>query len=613
MNKLFSVLFTFFFLSLTFTRPSFAAENFSTSYDITYTLTDSGLTHSSMNIDLVNNTSDYYASSYAVTLGFENVENLKAFDASGPLSPQVSKENGTYTVKVPFPSQVVGLNKKRSFTITFDTPDISKKQGAIWEVNIPGLSDEGSISDFVVSLSYPPSYGRPSYVKPAVAFDPNNPQRVLQFSKEQLGKSGISISFGEKQVFSFSLVYHIKNANLFPIRTEIALPPTTNYQEVVIDSISPKPLQVIIDADGNWLAQYQLSPSEKMDITVKGYGILFLTPKPQALSEKDRLQYLSQKPYWNSMDPKIAETAKNLKTPREIYNYVVNALTYDYDRVTEKRERLGAVNVLKNPSSAVCLEFTDLFIALARANGIPAREVDGFAFTENSRQRPLSLVQDILHAWPEYYDSEKKTWVMVDPTWGNTTGGVDYFDTLDFDHFAFVIKGKDSGYPIPAGGYKYAEMEAVKDIEVSFSETDPVINQSSKLSLTTPSKILSGFPIQGELMVYNTGNVLSKNEDIAIFATNLLPRKQVVTMPQIPPFGNAQASFAFEKTKFLTSLTAPITIQTQNETLRRNISVMPLYFSVEMILIGGGLFAILAIGVSVITIITRRVSVPKRE
>ncbi len=31
---------------------------------------------------------------------------------------------------------------------------------------------------------------------------------------------------------------------------------------------------------------------------------------------------------------------------------------------------------------------------------------------------------------------------MIDPTWGATTGGVDYFETLDFDHFAFVVKGK---------------------------------------------------------------------------------------------------------------------------------------------------------------------------
>ena len=113
---------------------------------------------------------------------------------------------------------------------------------------------------------------------------------------------------------------------------------------------------------------------------------------------------------------------------------------------------MGALSALNNPTSAVCLEFTDLFVALSRAAGIPAREIDGYAYTNNAHDRPLSLTEDVLHAWPEYYDFDKKAWIMVDPTWGNTTGGIDYFNALDFDHIAFVIKGENSGYPIPAGG-----------------------------------------------------------------------------------------------------------------------------------------------------------------
>jgi transglutaminase-like putative cysteine protease len=56
----------------------------------------------------------------------------------------------------------------------------------------------------------------------------------------------------------------------------------------------------------------------------------------------------------------------------------------------------------------VCLEFTDLFIAIARAAGIPAREIDGFGYTQNAINRPISIDEDILHAWPEYYDTAKK-------------------------------------------------------------------------------------------------------------------------------------------------------------------------------------------------------------
>src|SRR5205085_322452 len=145
--------------------------------------------------------------------------------------------------------------------------------------------------------------------------------------------------------------------------------------------------------------------------------------------------------YWQTNDPAIKALGQELKTPKDIYEYVVKTLSYDFTRVTDDKPRLGAALALKNPTSAVCREFTDLFIAIARSAGIPAREVDGFAYTENAKQRPLSLVKDILHAWPEYYDTNKKTWVMVDPTWGSTTGGIDYFQVLDLDHFAFAIKG----------------------------------------------------------------------------------------------------------------------------------------------------------------------------
>ena len=59
---------------------------------------------------------------------------------------------------------------------------------------------------------------------------------------------------------------------------------------------------------------------------------------------------------------------------------------------------------------------------------------------------------------------------MIDPTWANTTGGIDYFNVLDFDHIAFVIKGESSDYPIPAGGYKLQGNEEEKDVNVSFAK-----------------------------------------------------------------------------------------------------------------------------------------------
>src|SRR6185503_5658119 len=148
-----------------------------------------------------------------------------------------------------------------------------------------------------------------------------------------------------------------------------------------ITDITPKPINVIQDEDGNWLAQYRLLPTQKLDVTVAGVTQMQLVPKEQSISEKEIKLYTKELPYWETNSTTITALAKELKTPQAIYEYVVKTLTYDFSRVTDDKPRLGAVASLKNPTSAVCREFTDLFIALARATGIPAREVDGFAYT----------------------------------------------------------------------------------------------------------------------------------------------------------------------------------------------------------------------------------------
>ena len=132
------------------------------------------------------------------------------------------------------------------------------------------------------------------------------------------------------------------------------------------------------------------------------------------------------------------------------------------------------------------MEFTDTFIALSRAAGIPAREINGYAYTENPHVQPMGMVSDVLHSWPEYYDKEKNFWVPIDPTWGNTTGGVDFFHKLDLRHFAFVIHGVDSSKPYPPGSYKLGA-NPQKDVYVSFGKLPKMRNP--KISIKSENKL----------------------------------------------------------------------------------------------------------------------------
>jgi len=459
-------IFTALILVIFFLPTKTYASNFTTDYSVTYTVGEKQLTHVVFTITLTNTSSRAIANSYVMKIGFNDIQNLKIVEKKEQINPQLTKTNDGYMITAVFNTKAVGLGTKLPFTVSFDTRDVAKQYGKALEINIPGIANPDDFSLFTVQVKIPSSFGNPSYSKPRSATND------LIFTKNQLGKSGISITFGKEQLYAFTLKYHLYNNILWSQQT-IALPPATNYQDVALTDIEPKPKSITRDGNGNVIAYYHVPWFRTELITVHGVARVQLTPKQEILSQADMQKNILAKPYWETNDQGVQKLAQQLKTPQAIYAYVVKKLSYDFSRVTHDKPRLGAVRSLQNPKSAACREFTDLFIALSRAAGIPAREVDGFAYTENPTQRPISLVRDILHAWPEYYDATKKAWIMIDPTWGNTTGGVDYFTTLDVDHLAFVVKGEDSSSPLPAGGYKSSQNFQEKDVSVTFANNFP--------------------------------------------------------------------------------------------------------------------------------------------
>lgn len=608
-NILAVTFFLFYFIFLPLISPVFAESNFTTDYSVTYNVLENALTRVTFDITLTNKTSQYYASSYSIQVGFKNVENIQALDPDGKIIPTVTKNGDENNIEITFNKKAVGLGLQLPFTISFDTKDIAQKSGKIWDINIPGLTKQIEYNSFNVKVIVPKFLGSPSYIKPNIGEFNGT---YLNFTKKELGESGISISFGNEEIYNFDLLYHLKNPNLFPIKTEIALPPSTNYQDVQIQDIDPKPLNVSEDRDGNWLAQYVLTPSKKINIRVKGKVKILLRPKKQEMSEEKLKEYLKEQPFWQTNNKEIKDLALKLKTPYAIYQYVVNNLSYDFQRVQTNQPRAGAFGVLKNPTSAVCLEFTDLFIAIARAAGIPAREVNGFAYTQNEKERPLSLVKDVLHAWPQYYDSDLKTWVMIDPTWSNTTGGVDYFYTLDFDHFAFVIKGVNSSYPIPAGGYKISEDLKTKDINIGFGDSfDPSI-QTLSVGEDFSENYFSGTNIQGNILIKNAGNVMSDSKMVTVTTDFLKPQLKKIYLAKIPPFGSILIPVSFKRPSILTNKTDMIKIAINENYISKEILISP--FILNKWTIGGGIsLASIIITITIIIYKARNLSFFRRK
>ena len=513
-------------------HPVLGASDFLANYDISYAVSPSGKTIVTENITLVNKTSGTYPKQYAITFDSSDIRNIIAYDPKGVVAVDIKNTDGKTTLLLSFNVKVVGLEKSLPFSLRFETDSIARKQGSIWDISIPGVPTDESIGLYDVRLSVPDSFGQNAYMTPL-------PLSGMHWNKELLSRGGISAAYGESQSYSVSLSYHLVNSSNADKSMSITLPPDTAYQQVLISSLSPEAQKVERDQDGNWLARYTLKPYEKLDITAKLFASVY--PYPRSSSGKESIdpsRYLSERPYWEVSDPLIVSLAQKYKTPEDIYTYVSTSLSYDYSRISLGNDRFGAVGSLGTNQSSLCNEFTDLFIAIARASGIPARRVVGFGYTTNPKIRPLSLIVDVLHTWPEYFDEKRSIWISIDPTWANTTGGIDYFKKLDFSHIAFAINGLSSSEPKSAGMYKDAAIQS-KDVIVTLSEEKPESAQSLALVLSfhLPQQVVGGTQVRGYLDVRNSSGVSSKIDGIKIESlSHLVSLSHSVT--DIPPFGN---------------------------------------------------------------------------
>lgn len=454
------------------TNPIKAETEFYTTSKIIYEVKPRGNGSVSQEISLTNNFSHIYPKEYQLEIIGNEINNISAKDPQGSILSKVSEKNNKTLINLKFNDVVVGKNKTLNFTINYDMPNLANKKGQIWEMAIPQISNAREINELELAIKVPINFGDLSYSsKNPITQEVTTNQLILSYHKNQLNDKPILLAFGEFQIFDFELDFTLANPQNTAISKTIPIPPDTGYQSVILTNISPKPIKITTDEDYNWLALYNLKPGEKKVINVKGQAKIYSKPENADHSNlylsKQLQTYLEDDEYWQVTSPIIQDLTNYVSTPSQIYDLVVNHIEYNYENLKQS-ERLGAVKAYQE-GIGVCTEFSDLFITLARANGVPARELEGFAFTENKELFSLAAENDVLHSWVEYWDSNEKTWIPADPTWAKTTEGFDFINRFDLGHFAFVIHGHSSTKPIPPGFYK-EENSQEKNVKVKFAD-----------------------------------------------------------------------------------------------------------------------------------------------
>lgn len=538
--------FVFIFLLVSRWFPV-SAKDFASFYKTTYRFAGSAEAFVTQEVSLVNQTPDLYVSEYTLSILGGQVDSVEAFDKAGPVKIKTQRKDENTIITLQFNEKVAGRGKVLSFILKYRCGGLAKKEGNLWQISVPKLAKDGDIDEYQLLLKIPTDFGKIAFVNPT----PRNEEIVdqyyqLKFDKEDLVNYGVLVTVGQYQTFNFTINYDLYNPSSTSRIEKISLPPDTSYQTLYYLNLQPPPLDLEVDADGNWLALYELSPKQKINVSATGEANLFHQAKKggwfePVIAEGD---YLGPQTHWQVDHPKIEELAGRLKTAEAIYRYVVDTLTYDYNSIKKGANRRGALAALDDPQHSVCTDFTDLFITLCRAAGIPARELAGFAYTENEKLKELALDNDLLHSWPEYYDAQKKQWIMVDPTWENTSGGLDFFHKFDMSHFVFVTHGQSDTLPFSPGAFK-DESSQRKQVFISLGKEDTAIKPKRfSLSQIKPGFIFSLRQNPVEVELVNESGFALHNEIFKIDGFQVEPNEWL--FKQIPPFSRFRIGFALK-------------------------------------------------------------------
>lgn len=545
--------------TLFFSKNSYALneKQFLINYDLSYTVSENGETSVEQQVSLVNLKNDVVPTNYSFTIKEINIYDVTAEANGKKVNVETVNNESESGFSVPIINHAIGKDRSNKILIKYKTNDIALKTGNVWNVFIPKIQVPDTTEVYSVKVQVPNKLGEKMFFSPTPIQEKKEGDNTLYYlNKDSFKGSGISAAFGTTQIINFKIKYQLENPTIIFYKYQIPLPPDIkDYQQVVYSKIEPKPTTIKLDADGNPMAVYLLGPKKKLEVEVTGsakasthqinldYGGSF-SNIPNDLVKK----YTGEEKYWETDTKKISELVKTIKNnnfnvsrnAQIAYNYVIENMTYDFDAIKKDFvERQGSEAALTQKGSWTCMEFTDLFITVARAMGIPAREINGYAINGNETSKPLSLNfknGDLLHAWAEYYDPYYG-WVQVDPTWGNTSG-IDYFSKLDTNHLTLVRRGLDSEYPQPAGAYRYEEGK--KLIEIAFSEQKndadfvPVIKVKKVFNFNLIQVIKGNKKYiasnEGKVFIYNsTGKPIppgqksvvfvSKNDKQAVFTT----------------------------------------------------------------------------------------------
>ena len=304
-----------------------------------------------------------------------------------------------------------------------------------------------------------------------------------------------SISFATEKEYVVTKTIEYKNERSAKIKEgfieiELGQINITRYAKDEYLKVTPKPDEITRDLYGNIFAKYNVAgmlPNEKMIIKVERKTTVstYVTDEPilarsnGSITEENKI-FVKPQTRIESDNQAIIDKANEItaglttdyRKASAIFEYVNTTLSYDTSSQYANKGALAALN----SSRGVCEEFASLFVALCRAEEIPAKVVAGYKVQNMNEEDKL-----IDHAWAEIY-LDDYGWLPVETTILYTINGqrMPYWNTFcslnEPDHIPTEIynisdKGNRQYQNVTETSFKetlYSGNNIVKPVQNSF-------------------------------------------------------------------------------------------------------------------------------------------------
>lgn len=457
--------------------------------------------------------------------------------------------------------------------LSYNAYGLIYKNGAIRDLYIPAFPKNYSFQTDTQSetvkttIAVPKPLGEINFTTLELEPTQDDTNWYINIPQDKLIGETHWIQIGKEQFFNFSISQNYNSATPIPIGFNYyTIPVPRNItsggvsQTVWFKEITPKPYFVEKDRDGNLLMTFRFLSHRKGSILIEGYGKLEantnfdITDSGSTLDNPEKIEsiYVKSGKYWEVDNEKIQNVANELqgeeeniyKLARKTYSYVVDLIDYDETKkFGNDSERQGALKTLDG-GSAVCMEYSDLFIALMRAQGVGARAGFGHGY---SPLDAYSITEGFNHQWAEIYYPAQENWVSIDTTWGEN--GNEIFGG-DLNHIYSHVASKN---PVEPSTTEVKFVGNLGTIPPQKSSVETIKELPEITSFDTPESLLENYGEKSSLdKVFEDGFSTFRNINNSFDkkVTEIIPKikeYQLVILKLSIPFAALGIVWSLEK------------------------------------------------------------------